>query len=294
VAPLAASPSRRTGVDALMSSALEKHDPSLHPEDDKPMTVLEHLGELRSRLIKALIGILPGMFIAWQYRDYLLAFLFTPYAEAYVKLGLGKPAMHFSNPPELFMVQMKIAIVTGLMIASPWVFYQIWAFIAPGLYKRERAYAIPFVVSSTVCFAGGAFFAYRLFMGPMYEALLGMGGMLPGATISIEPMMMITENVGFATQVLLAFGVVFEVPVVVTFLALAGIVNWRQLLSFGRWWVVISSLLAAVLTPTADAVSMMLMMAPLVILYFLAVGLAYLFGPKPAADDKAEGEAGAH
>ncbi|HEY2734038.1 MAG TPA: twin-arginine translocase subunit TatC [Polyangiales bacterium] len=262
----------------------------VHPEDDLPMTVLEHLGELRGRLIKALLGVLPGMFIAWGYRDNLLEFLFTPFADAYVALKLGKPVMHFSNPPELFMVQMKIAIVAGLMFSSPWVFYQVWAFVAPGLYRRERRFAIPFVVASTVCFACGAFFAYKLFMGPMYEALLGMGGLLPGGAISIEPMMMITENISFATQVLLAFGVVFEVPVVVTFLALAGIVNWRQLLSFGRWWVVISSLLAAVLTPTADAVSMMIMMAPMVILYFLAVGLAFLFGPKlPAKSDDSAG-----
>ena len=273
-----------------MPEALDKPSASIHPEDDTPMTVLEHLGELRTRLIRALLGVLPGMCLAWQYRDYLLEFLFTPYAQAYVKLGLGKPVMHFSNPPELFMVQMKVSIVAGLMLASPWVFFQIWMFIAPGLYKRERRFAVPFVVSSTVCFAVGAFFAYKQFMGPMYLALLGMGGPLPGASMNIQPMMMITENVSFATQVLLAFGVVFEVPVVVTFLALAGIVNWRQLLKFGRWWVVISSLLAAVLTPTADAFSMMLMMAPLIILYYLAVGLAYLFGPKPEAEAKPEDE----
>jgi sec-independent protein translocase protein TatC len=102
---------------------------------------------------------------------------------------------------------------------------------------------------------------------------------------------MITENIAFATNMLLAFGVVFEVPVVVTFLALAGIVNWRQLLSFGRWWAVIASVLAALLTPTADAFTMLLMLGPLLALYYFAVGLAFLFGPKPPR--KAEGEVGA-
>jgi sec-independent protein translocase protein TatC len=166
------------------------------------------------------------------------------------------------------------------MLASPWVFYQVWAFIAPGLYRREKLYAIPFVVASTVFFAGGAFFAYGALMPSMYETLLGMGGQIQGSSLLIQPMMLITENLAFATQILLAFGVVFEVPVVVTFLALAGLVTWRQLLAFGRWWVVIASVLAAVLTPTPDAGSMLLMLVPLVVLYYASVLLAYLFGPK--------------
>ena len=278
------------GPDVLMSEALEKVGEST-PPDDVPMTVLEHLGELRSRLVKALLGMVPGVFVAWEYREYLLEYLLTPYTRAWRKLGLGKPVMNFSNPPEVLMVHMKLAVVCGLMFTSPWVFYQVWAFIAPGLYKRERAYAVPFVIASTAFFAGGAFFAYSLMMPNMYEVLLGMGGELPGGSIVIQPMQMITENIAFATNLLLAFGLVFEVPVVVTFLALAGIVNWRQLLSFGRWWAVIASVLAALLTPTADAFSMLLMLAPLLVLYYFAVGLAFLFGPKPAQDTK--GEAGA-
>jgi sec-independent protein translocase protein TatC len=275
-----------------MSDALDKVGEAT-PPDDVPMTVLEHLGELRSRLIKALLGLIPGMVIAWEYRQNLLEFLLTPYTQAWRKLGMGKPVMNFSTPPEVLVVHMKIAIVCGLMVASPWVFYQVWSFIAPGLYKRERYYALPFVIASTVFFAGGAFFAYRLMMPNMYEVLLGMGGELPGGSIVIQPMQMITENIAFATNMLLAFGVVFEVPVVVTFLALAGIVNWRQLLSFGRWWAVIASVIAALLTPTADAFTMLLMLGPLLFLYYFAVGLAYLFGPKPPQDQKTEGEAGA-
>jgi sec-independent protein translocase protein TatC len=275
-----------------MPDALDKVGEAT-PPDDVPMTVLEHLGELRSRLIKALLGVIPGMVIAWEYRQNLLEFLLTPYTQAWRKLGMGKPVMNFSTPPEVLVVHMKIAIVCGLMVASPWVFYQVWAFIAPGLYKRERYYALPFVIASTVFFAGGAFFAYRLMMPNMYEVLLGMGGELPGGSIVIQPMQMITENIAFATNMLLAFGVVFEVPVVVTFLALAGIVNWRQLLAFGRWWAVIASVIAALLTPTADAFTMLLMLGPLLFLYYFAVGLAYLFGPKPPQDQKTEGEAGA-
>ena len=259
------------------------------PPEDVPMTVMEHLGELRSRLIKILLGILPGMIISWEYKEYLLDFLLAPLAKAWKQLGLGEPQIHFGNPVDPFIVYMKIAAVVGLLASSPWVFWQIWAFIAPGLYKKERYFAIPFVIASTVCFAGGAFFGYQVVFPIGFETLLGLSGMLPSETMRVTPTIMMTEYMGFATRMLLAFGVVFEVPVIVTFLAMVGIVNWKQLLRFGRWWVVIASILAAVLTPP-DIGSQLLMLVPLVVLYFLSVGLAYLFGPKVEPENKADGE----
>jgi sec-independent protein translocase protein TatC len=278
-----------------MSEALDIHrgESPQGPEEDEPMTVLEHLGELRSRLIKALLGLIPGMSIAWWYKEYLLDFLLVPLTQAWRQLGLGEPTIHFSNPVDLFVAYMKIAVIVGFLISSPWVFYQVWAFIAPGLYKKERNYAIPFVFASTFFFAGGAFFGYRVVFPAGFETLLGMSGMLPSASIRVQPTIMLDEYMTFATRMLLAFGVVFEVPVVVSFLALAGIVNWKQLLSFGRWWVVIASIIAAVLTPP-DVGSQMMMMGPLVVLYFMSVGLAYFFGPTPPPappKDKPDGDA---
>ena len=147
-----------------MADALDK--PSLEdipvegPPEDVPMTVLEHLGELRSRLIKALLGTLPAMILAWELREQLLDFLMHPFTIAYQRLGLGdKAVLNYSNPPEMFTTYMKISIVCGFMISSPWVFYQAWGFIAPGLYKKEKLYAVPFVLASTLFFVGGAFFA---------------------------------------------------------------------------------------------------------------------------------------
>jgi len=271
-----------------MAQTQHTHELGPGPEDDEAMTVLEHLGELRTRLIRALLGTLPAMIIAWEYRAELLAFLMEPFSIAYRRLGLGdKAVLNYSNPPEMFTTYMRISIVCGFMLSAPWVFYQVWAFIAPGLYRRERLFAIPFVLASTVFFAGGAFFAYQALMPSMYETLLGMGGDISSGLV-VQPMMMITENISFATQILLAFGVVFEVPVVVTFLALAGLVNWRQLLTFGRYWAVIAAFLSAVLTPTPDAGSMLLMLVPLVTLYYFSVLLAFFFGPKPDALDGSE------
>jgi sec-independent protein translocase protein TatC len=267
------------------------------PPEDVPMTVLEHLGELRSRLIKALLGMIPGSWLAWEYKEYLLDWLLKPLRTAWVQLGLGKPTIHFSNPVDLFVSYMKISITVGLLASSPWVFYQIWAFVAPGLYKKERIYAIPFVFASTVFFAGGAFFGYQVVFPLGFETLLGLSGMLPSSEMTVQPTIMLTEYMGFATRMLLAFGTVFEVPVVVTFLAMIGVVNWKQLLKFGRWWVVIASIIAAVLTPP-DVGSQLMMLVPLVVLYFMSVGLAYFFGPKVEPDppeppkNKAGDEAG--
>ncbi len=265
--------------------------PGAPRDEDRPMTVLEHIGELRGRLIKALLGTIPGMWIAWTYKEYLLDFLLAPLAQAWRHLGLGAPTVHFSNPVDLFVAYMKITVIVGLMVASPWVFYQLWAFVAPGLYKRERMYAVPFVLASTIFFAGGAFFGYAVVFPAGFETLLGMSGELPSATIRVQPTIMLDEYMTFATRMLLAFGVVFEVPVIVTFLSLVGLVNWKQLLAFGRWWVVIASIIAAILTPP-DVGSQMMMLVPLVVLYFLSVGLAYFLGPKvpPTPRKSADGD----
>lgn len=263
-------------------------DPEL--PHDVPMTVWEHVGELRTRLLRAIVGLIPGIAIAWALKERLLEFLVTPLSTAMIRLGHKAPSLHFSNPVDPFVAYFKIALVVGGIFSSPWIFYQAWAFIAPGLYEREKHYAIPFVLASTVFFAGGAFFGYAVVFPLGFETLLGIADMPATSSVSLQPTIMINEYLTFATRMLLAFGVVFEVPVVVTFLALAGLVNWKQLMSFGRWWVLVAAVLAALLTPP-DVTSQMAMLVPLVILYYLSVGLAYLFGPKveqdePAIDDE--------
>ena len=178
--------------------------------------------------------------------------------------------------------------MVGMIFTSPWSAYQIWGFIAPGLYSREKAYALPFALASAVFFVGGAFFGYAVVFPVGFQSLLGMAGMLPSHLIKVAPTIMIDEYLGFATQMLLGFGVVFEVPVVVSFLALAGLVNWKQLLRFGRWWILLASIIAAVLTPSPDVGSQLMMMTPLILLYFAAVFIAYLIGPKVDKEPKTE------
>lgn len=247
---------------------------------DGRMGFLDHLEELRSRLVKALIGVVPAVGVAWAFREEMLDLMVKPLVAAYAALHLGPPKLHFMNPMDPIAAYLKMSFVAGLLIASPWVFWQVWAFVSPGLLAREKKLALPFVFFSTLCFVGGAVFGYLVVFPRGFEMFLGFAGMLPSGNISIEPTITMSEYLDLTTQMLLAFGVVFEVPVVVTFLAAAGIVNWKQLLGFGRWWILIAAILSAVLTPTPDVASQMMMLIPLVVLYFVSVLIAFFIGKK--------------
>ena len=257
------------------------------PEQDVQMSFFDHLDELRRRLIRAALGLVPGVAIAWVFKEQLLDLLVHPLVLAWHKLGLGAPELHFANPVDPFMAYMKIALVVGILAASPWMFWQFWGFISPGLYSREKRLAFPFVTVSTLFFAGGAVFGYLVVFPLGFETFLGFAGMLPSRELKVTPTIMINEYLDFSTQLLLAFGVVFEVPVIITFLSLAGIVDWKQLLRWSRWWLVSASVLSALLTPP-DVGSMMMMFVPLVILYYISVVIAFLVGKKRPAPKSAE------
>ena len=167
------------------------------------------------------------------------------------------------------------------MLSSPWVFWQVWGFIAPGLYSREKRLAIPFVLFSTLCFVGGAAFGYYVVFPLGFATLLGFSGNLPSGAVKIVPTLTFGEYLDFTAQLSVAFGAVFEVPVVITFLSMIGVVNWRQLLKFSRWWVVIAAIASAVLTPSTDVGTQLAMLIPLIVLYYVGVLLAFFLGKRP-------------
>lgn len=248
-----------------MSAALE-------PEDDIELGFFEHLRELRTRVVRALIGILPAIVIAWSFKERLLGSVLAPLITAYERHGIVAQ-VHFSSPAAKIIAYLKLSILAGFFLAAPWIFYQIWAFISPGLYRREKLMALPFVFASTLCFVGGALFGYFLVFPLIFDTLIGFGGDVPG--IELTPTLMISEVLDFIVRLFLAFGAVFEVPVVVVFLALSGIVDWRSLMRFGRYWAVIAAVLAALITPP-DAVSQLMLLGPMIVLYYLAVLIAYI------------------
>jgi sec-independent protein translocase protein TatC len=255
--------------------AADLESPGHAPEDDVEMGFFDHLGELRSRIIKALYGLFPGVILGWILREELLSALVMPYSQAWRNLGMeGTPRLVFLNPVDPLIAYLKIAVILGLLMGAPWVFWQLWAFIAPGLYRKERRLALPFVLVSTCFFLGGTAFGYFVVFPLAFEYLLDLAGELPGG-LGLEATIAINEILTLEMRMLLAFGIAFELPVVLTFLAAAEIVTWRQLLAFSRWWVLVAAILSALLTPP-DVASQLLMLGPLVVLYFLSVLFAYL------------------
>ncbi|HEY6879408.1 MAG TPA: twin-arginine translocase subunit TatC [Polyangiales bacterium] len=254
------------------------------PEEELHMSFFEHLEELRTRLILSLIPFLPAFIAAWIYREEVFSLLVVPLNKAWQSMGLGTPKLHFASPVDPMVVYLKQSAIVAFLIASPWVFYQLWAFISPGLYAREKRYIIPFVLASTVCFTIGGLFGWFYIFPPTFATLMDFSGKLPGGVVEIEPTLMMGEYISFIAQMLFVFGITFEVPVIIVFLSLAGMVTSAQLMKFGRWWVVVASVLAAILTPTQDALSMLLLMAPLIGLYYLAVGVAYLIDLRRARE----------
>jgi sec-independent protein translocase protein TatC len=275
--------------------------------DDARMTLMEHLEELRSRVFKALLAVLASVIVAWNFKEPLLRFMLRPFEiatfcsrvstcetrdiirwmaspsafwRAYDAAGRPRGAtLHFAAPTDAFSSYLKLAIMGGLVFSLPVIFYQLWSFIAPGLYPREKRLVLPFVLCSTLFFVGGALFGYYLVFPMGYQWFLGFSGGLAGSTANIEPTIMMEDYLSFTSQMLLAFGFVFEVPLFIFFIALAGLVTAKQLFSFGRYFTVLAFVIAAVLTPTTDIYSQVMLGLPLVALYFVAAALAYVFAP---------------
>lgn len=240
------------------------------PEDDEAMGFVEHLSELRTKLLRSVVALIPAVAIAWHFKEEVFQFLIAPLPPAWETLNLpGEPVLRVAGTTDAFMMYMKNSVVVGIIIASPVIFWQLWGFIAPGLYRKERLLALPFILVSTLCFVGGAFFCYLYVVPEAFTVLLGF------TSDTLVPELYVDKYMPFFRKMLIAFGVVFEVPVVVTFLAGAGIVNWKQLLRFSRWWIVCAAFMSMLLTPQ-DIYTMILMLVPLVLLYFVGVGAAFL------------------
>jgi sec-independent protein translocase protein TatC len=174
---------------------------------------------------------------------------------------------------EAFFTKLKVSFIAGIFLASPAIFYQIWRFVAPGLYEHERRYVKPFVFFATSFFVCGAYFCYRLVFPTAFGFFLEEYG-----SISIEPLLRISEYLSFASRMLLAFGVVFELPVFTFFLARTGIVDHKMMMATWRYAFVGIFIVAAVLTPGPDVASQLLMATPLLVLYVASIGVAYVFG----------------
>lgn len=251
------------------------------PESDVKMTIWEHLDELRKRLIRSALAVAITTGVAWAFKERILGWLITPYEVAWKERGLpGAPDLQGLSPAHIFMGYLELAITAGLITSAPVIFYQLWAFVSPGLYRKEKRLVVPFVLFSTALFLSGVAFAYYVafpFTFRYFFSLLGPIGN-SGAVLTQHSTM--EYYLDFTTQMLLAFGVVFELPLFIMFLALAGIVTPRQLLRFGRWAVLLSFIVGAIATPGPEITSQLAVSGALVILYFISVGLSFLVARK--------------
>jgi sec-independent protein translocase protein TatC len=248
------------------------------------MSFWEHLDELRSRLLKAAIAYIVGTSVVWAYKDPILAWLWKPFADSWRAENLpDNPALNFAAPGDAFMAYFKLSMIGGILVAAPVIFYQLWAFIAPGLYAKEKKIVLPFVFFSSVLFVGGGLFGWRVAFPVAFQYFLGLANTAQTSGLTIRPVVMMADYLSFSSSLLLAFGLVFELPVFILFLAIAGIVNYLQLIRFGRWFILVAFTVGAIITPP-DMTSQILLRVPLCLLYFVSIGLAYVFGKNPSKE----------
>jgi sec-independent protein translocase protein TatC len=236
--------------------------------DDK-MPFLEHLGELRVRIMRALVSLLVGTLVALPFSQYLIDWLARPIT----KLGYE---LVFTAPAEAFWVQMKVGIIAGLFIAAPGILWQVWGFVSPGLHTHEKKYAGPFVMIGSLLFLIGG--AFSLFVVTPYALSFLLGYARPG----LKPMITIENHIDFLLKFTLAFGAVFELPLIITLASRMGLVTARTLAKNRKYAILGAFVVAAVLTPTPDAFNQALMAGPLILLYEVGIICARLFGGRKA------------
>jgi sec-independent protein translocase protein TatC len=237
--------------------------------DEKKLPLTAHLQELRKRLILSFIALGVGFFVCYAFKESLFDILAAPL----IKMMPAGGSLIFTSVAEAFFTYMKIAFIAGLILTSPFVLYQIWGFVAPGLYQKEKKYVIPFVLGGSLFFALGVLFGYYVAIPIGFKFLLGY------ATDFIKPMPSMKEYLSFSIKFLLAFGLVFEFPVVLVLLARIGVIDAKTLARQRKYAILLIFVFAAVMTPP-DLISQVLMALPLMGLYELSILLSKLFGKK--------------
>ena len=250
----------------MLSEAPEKEKDSL-----PAMGFLDHLEELRRRIIYSIIAVAVGFFACWGYAEKIYDIMQRPIMVALQHNGMAEKLVYL-NPTEPFNMYLKVAALAGLFVTSPFVLYQVWAFISPGLYRNEKRYVVPFMVSTVGLFIAGGYFGYKLVYPQALEFLIGYGK-------QFQPMITIGEYTDLFLTIIIGMGVIFEMPILVFFLSLMGIVTagwmWRNL----RYSILVIFIIAAILTPTTDILNMCIFAAPMVALYVFSIAIAWLVHP---------------
>ena len=232
------------------------------------MSLMEHLEELRKRLIRSFLYLLAGFAIAYAFYGKIYGYVEKPLTDLHLPLN-------YTHPLDPINLSIKVALFGGGILASPFILYQVWLFIAPGMYANEKRYVFPFMSATVALFLAGAWFGYHWVLpGALKVLIFGFGEKIHG-----HPLITIDEYTSFFLSVILGLGVCFELPILIFFLALFGIVDAKFLLRHFRYAVLAIFVLAAIICPMPDPISMCLFASPMLVLYFIGVGVAYRVHP---------------
>ncbi|MBV8891069.1 MAG: twin-arginine translocase subunit TatC [Acidobacteria bacterium] len=246
--------------------------PSGQAKDEMPaMSFLEHLEELRRRIIFCLIAVAVGFLACWAYAERIYALMQAPIMTALHNNGMSEKLVYL-NPTEPFNLYLKVAALAGLFVTSPFVLYQVWLFVSPGLYRHEKRYVMPFMFSTVALFVSGGIFGYKIVYPAALDFLISYGK-------QFQPMITIGEYTDLFLTIIIGMGLIFELPILVFFLSLMGIISagfmWRNF----RYSILIIFIIAAIVTPTTDILNMCIFAAPMVALYALSIGIAWMVHP---------------
>ena len=230
------------------------------------MTFLEHLDELRRRIFFALIALVLATGACWFFREQIFLFMKEPGTSAITDFELV-----YTKVTDTFTIWLKVAVAGGIFLSSPFILSQVWSFISPGLYRKEKRYAIPFLVSSTLLFLTGGAFAYMVILPA------SLGFLVNNLGSSLKPMITAVDYFSFVVLILVGMGTVFQLPVVVAFLSLFGLVTPKFLWKHFRYAILIIFILAAIVSPTADALNLTFWAAPMLALYLVSIGVSWVF-----------------
>jgi sec-independent protein translocase protein TatC len=243
---------------------------------DEKKPFFSHLKELRDRLVVCVIAVGIAFIISYTFKERIFAFLMQPF----VQVMPAGSSFIFTNVTEAFITYFKIAIVAALFLGSPVLLYEIWMFVAPGLYEKEKNYVYPFIIFGSLLFVAGALFCYFIVMPVLFRFFVGY------ASEFVVPMPSLKEYMSLALKLLITFGFIFLMPLVAYYLSKAGIINHRLLSSKRRYAILGIFVLSAIITPP-EMTSQLLIVAPLIGLYEVSIIIARIFGKKRASEEKA-------
>ncbi len=265
---------RSTVADAPFNAndALDRARTAVTDRAELPgMSLLEHLEELRKRFVHVIVALVLAFFIAYGFHERIFVFMQQPITYALKKHHLPQQLV-YHNPVDGFNLYLKLSFMVGALLAAPYVLYQLWLFISPGLYKHEKKYVWPFMFATVSLFFGGAFFGYKFVFPGSLDFLLSYSD-------RFTPLIEINEYTGLFLTVILGLGVTFELPILVMFLSLFGIVSPRFLWTNIRYAILIIFVIAAIICPTPDILMMCLFASPMLLLYLVSIGVSYMVHP---------------